>query len=370
MQNFIKVNVTYTLKDLKEFAHAKFYPGVIGKMYYIILGFILPISCISIVIADAIINSDRSLLNLLPVTIIPFIVFSFIVQAPFLLHYFTIKSNFKKSKLLNTPQCFEFGENNLVVSSSNGYFSVLWQDIFKVRELKPCFVIYISPLKYFLIPRRCLSSQEQLELLRDILKEKIDKKKLKLKKYPLGKISVDKDIQKYDEAESNVQIAEEEIPLFELNFSLTKEELLAVNFRLFYTRPSGIIMTAAGLLLLVWYIEPLLSNGSSPIIRLFLGLFFTVYPPVILYYRTKKGFEKDASLHKVFTYKFYKNFYVVISEVTEHKVLWSDIVKITEIKTAYLIFVTKYIAHIIPKRVFEDNEEKMRMFKNITNYIL
>jgi hypothetical protein len=367
MENSIKINVTYTLKDLKEYAYAKSYPGTLGRMYYLILGFIIPILFITIILAGAVLTRDTSLLITLPLTIISFTIFSLIVQAPFLLNYFTMKSNFNKSKLLNVPQCFQFNEDKLVLSSSSGNFSVLWKDIFKVKELKPCFVIYTSPIKYFLLPRRCINSANQLELLRNMFKQKIEKRKLKLKKYPLGKISLDKDIKIYNEAAQSTQIAEEDQSLLELHFSLTKEELLAVNFRLFYTKPAGIIMTAAGILLLIGYIAPLFSNGSSPIIRLLLGLFFTTYPPAIIYFKIKKGFEKDASLQKSFAYKIYNNFFIVVSEVNEHKILWSDVVKVEELKPAFMIFITKYIAHVIPKRVFEEDEEKIRMFKRILN---
>lgn len=367
MENSIKINVTYTLKDLKAYVYAKSYPGTLGRMYYLILGFIIPILFTAVILAGAVLTGDTSLLITLPLTIISFTIFSLIVQAPFLLNYFTMKSNFNKSKLLNIPQCFEFDEDKLVLSSTNGTFSVLWKDIFKVKELKPCFVIYTSPIKYFLLPRRCINSADQLDLLRNIFKQKIEKRKLKLKKYPLGKISLDKDIQIYNEAAHNAQITEEEPSLLELHFSLTKEELLALNFRLFYTKPAGIIMTAAGILLLIAYIVPLFSNGSSSIIRLLLGLFFTAYPPVILYIKIKKGFEKDAALQKVFTYKIYNDFFIVVSEVNEHKTLWSDVVKVTEITSAFMIFVTKYIAHVIPKRVFEEDEEKIIMFKRILN---
>jgi hypothetical protein len=367
MENSIKINVTYTLKDLKEYVYAKSYPGTIGRMYYLILGFIIPISFTIIILAAAVLTKDASLLMTLPITIISFTIFSLIVQAPFLLNYFTMKSNFNRSKLLNIPQCYELDEDKLVLYSTNGTFSVLWKDIFKVKELKPCFVIYTSPIKYFLMPRRCINSSAQLELLRNIFKQKIEKRKLKLRKYPLGKISIDKDIQIYNEAVQSTQLPEENQPLLELHFSLKKEELLAVNFRLFYTKPAGIIMTAAGILLLIAYIASFFSNGSSSIIRLLLGLFFAAYPPVIIYFKIKKGFEKDAALQKVFTYKLYNDFFIVASEVNEHKILWSDVVKVTEQKSAFMIFVTKYIAHVIPKRVFEEDEEKIRMFKRILN---
>lgn len=365
MEDSIKINVTYTLKDLKEYVYAKSYPGTIGRLYYLMLGFILPILFTIIIFADAVLNKDASLLITLPITIASFAMLSIIVQAPYLLNYFTVKSNFNKSKLLNVPQCFEFEEDKLIIASTNGSFSVYWKDIFKVKELKPCFAIYTSPVKCFLIPRRCISSTNQLEFLRAFLKEKVEKRKLKLKKYSLGKISLDKDIQTYNETAVNTQIVEEELCLLELQFSLTKEELQAVNFRLFYTKSGGILMTAVGILLLISYNIPLFSNGSSSIIRLLLGLFLLVYPPVILYFKTQSGFEKDASLKKFLTYKIYNNFFTVTSEGIEHKILWSDVVKVTELKSAFLIFVTKYIAQVIPKRVFDEDEEKIRTFKSL-----
>lgn len=365
MNNSIKINVTYTLKDLKAYVYAKSYPGTLGRIYYLSLGFIFPILFIIAMLAGSILTNDTSLLTILLPPTISFAMFSLIVQAPFLLNYFTMKSNFNKSKLLNVPQCFEFEEDKLVLSSSNGTFSVLWKDIFKIKELKPCFVIYTSPVKYFLLPRRCINSANQLELLRNIFKEKIEKRKLKLKKYRLGKISLDKDIEIYNETKQNVQITEEDQSLLQLHFSLTKEELLAVNFRLFYTKPAGIMMTSAGIGLLILYIAPSFSSGNDSIIRLILGLFLLAYPPIIIYTKIKKGFEKDAALQKVFTYKIYNDFFIIVSEVNEHKILWSDVIKVTELKSAFMIFATKYIAYVIPKRVFEENKEKIEMFKRI-----
>jgi H+/gluconate symporter-like permease len=94
-----------------------------------------------------------------------------------------------------------------------------------------------------------------------------------IKKYRLGKISLDKNPQIYNEAAQNIQITEEDQSLLQLHFSLTKEELLAVNFRLFYTKPAGIMMTAAGIVAPIAALVPgtnvellVLSTGAGSLI--------------------------------------------------------------------------------------------------------
>ncbi len=368
MDNQKKIIVNYTFKDLKAFVFSKTYRGILGKFNYIFFGIIFPLLCIAILLASMLLTRESNSLFMLP-SIITFIFFSAFIHLPFYLQYYTLKNSMKKNKFLKDPVCYEFDEDKLSISSPNGNNSVLWKDIYKVLELKPCFVIYTSPVKHIIIPRRCFTGSEQLKMFFDTLTNNINKKKLKLKHYPLGKVSQAEPEYLSFEAINDASNSLEETPLLQLKLSLTKEEVIAVNFKLYYTSPSGIIMTAMGIMLIISYIATLLSNGSSPFIRLLIGFFLAILIPIMTYFRIGKSFEKDASLQREYTYSFYKDYYIIQSVSTEHKIFWSDLVKAKELKTAFLLFETKYIAHILPKRVFNENEVKMNILRDLINNI-
>lgn len=366
MYNQKRIIVKYTFKDLKAFVFSMAYRGILGKFNYIFSGFILPLLCIVVILSYILIIGEANPLAILP-SIIVIIIFSAFVRLPYYLQYYTLKKSMKKNNFLKDPICYEFEEDKLSISSSKGNSSVLWRNIYKALELKPCFVIYTSPVKYLIIPRRCLADSEQLKLVFDTLTHNIDKKKLKLKHYPLGKVSQAEPEDCSFQTINAVSNSLEETPLLHLQVSFTKEEFIAINYKLYYSSPSGIIMTAIGILLIISYIITPISNGSNAYIRLFLGLFFTIFLPVILYFKMAKGFDKDASLKKEYIYSFYEDYYTIQNETTEHKIFWSDLFKAKELKKAFLLYETKYIAHILPKRIFKEDEVKMNILRDRIN---
>ncbi|MFL0268702.1 YcxB family protein [Candidatus Clostridium radicumherbarum] len=361
-----KIIVKYTFKDLKAFVFSITYRGILGKFNYIFSGFILPLLCIVMVLSYIFLIGDNNPLIILP-SIIVIIMFVAFTHLPFYLQYYTLKKSMKKNNFLKDPLCFEFEEDKLIISSSKGNNSVLWKDIYKVLELKPCFVIYTSPVKYFIIPRRCLADSEQLGLVFNTLTHNIDKKKLKLKHYPLEKVSQEEPEYSSFETINDASISLEQTPLLQLQVSFTKEEYIAINYKLYYTSPTVIIMAAIGILLIISYIIAPISNGSNALIRLFIGLFLAIILPIMLYFKLVKSFEKDASFKQEYTYSIYEDCYIIQNESTEHRVLWSDLVKAKELKTAFLLYETEYIAQILPKRIFKEDEVKMNILRDRIN---
>ena len=294
------------------------------------------------------------------------IIWGFTLLPSFML-YLKQSSNFKRSKLLGLLQCFKIFEDRLEICSENGSFSLQWNDIYKVQELKPCIIIQSSPGKMFIIPRRCFCSQEQLELFISTLDSKVDKKKTKLKRYRLRNSMPDYgEIKVYENTSQAAELQNEQgEPIVEIQFLLTKNEYKAINFRLYYTKPTGLIITAIGIILMVSAIRTLSLHQVNSIPPLLIGIIFTFLMPVMLYSNSIKRYEKDVALKKPYIYKFYEDYFIVEHPSGTSKIRFCDLVSVTEINTAFLFYVTTQIAHIIPKRVLEGREYELKTLKDL-----
>ncbi len=70
-----------------------------------------------------------------------------------------------------------------VKSFSDNYFNFIkWTDIYKIMESKEDLLIFISTIECHIIPKRFFKSAEDLEKVKEIIKQKVDPKKVKLLK--------------------------------------------------------------------------------------------------------------------------------------------------------------------------------------------
>ena len=159
--------------------------------------------------------------------------------------------------MLHNLNCVEVSNDKFAVRTLESSFSLLWEEIYKIEELKPCFLIYYSPVKINVIPRRCFISQEQLDEFLNILRNNVSKKKLKLKNYKLKKSLPDfGEVIKTDEithAQENEWTDEGEKPEITIKYELLKKDLLRINFKMYYSKPADIILTLLGVFLLYLY---------------------------------------------------------------------------------------------------------------------
>ena len=353
MQENLQIQVKITLKDLKAFSYAKAYSRIIDKVF---LSFCFLMILLSVLVLFSSFVSGEGTQNI-QTFINSLIIFSALTVFPGTLQYLTHRYNYKKSNLLSNPQCFELQDDGINISSPKGNSKLYWNDIFKVQELKPCFIIYLSPLKYTLIPRRCFHTQEELTIFRETIIQKIDKKKRKLKKYPLGEIAPD------HEQTSNLQPTDgltddsSDSPLMEVNYYLTKKEHFAFHFQLYYTSPSGLILTILGVIQTGLYIINFSKNGSSNFDLLIFGLCFIILAPILIYINVNRQFNNDAFLKMKYSFKFYDDYFVLIYPAGQNRIGWPDLVKSKELKSGILLFLTTRLIHIIPKRAFADQAE-------------
>jgi hypothetical protein len=292
--------------------------------------------------------------------------------APFLFLYLRHKTNFQKCKLLHNLNCVEVSNDRFTVKTLESSFSLPWEDIFKIEELKPCFMVYYSPYKINIIPRRCFVSQEQLDEFRNILRNNVQKKKLKLKSYKLKKSSPDfgevVTAVEINRTQENEWTDEGENPEITIEYVPLKKDLLKINFKMYYSKPAGIILTLLGVFLLYRSVSVISVTGFLPVIfMLVLGMMFTIFTPLMLFVNTSRGFDKDPSLQKPFILKIYNNYYTLEHPSGTSRIEWSKLVKVVEQNSAFIFYISTQLYHMIPKSAIINSPESLLKLRNILN---
>lgn len=367
--NSIKINIKYRLKDFRDFCLAKKYKGIFGEISLIISSLLL--LSISLLVLFTMIyifieHEDIELILFLFVTIFfGLLLCAVFALGPFWLSYSACKREYSKNKLLQSLNCMEVTKETITMSDAEGTSTLSWDDIYKVQELRPCFLIYLSPLKSLLIPKRCFISQEQLVNFRGILwGSGLGKRKLKLKNYNLKSSSPD-----YGEIELRTEplteyfeVDNEENPDIVLEITLEKKDLLNTNFITFYSNPLMIIITLLGLLFLISGIlnfESLINRATI------LGTIFVFFPPVMMLIGVNRAYNNDPLLKKPFKYSFYKGHYIIDNATGTSRIDCKKLVKIVEMKSSFLLYISTRFFHMIPKRVFEGKEGELEKFQEL-----
>lgn len=245
--NSVKINVKYTTKDFKDFFLSTRFMGIIGKMNIAISLFFLLV--IGVLVLNTIgyitINpEDTETISFLLFSVVFLsVLFTMIGLFPFFVSYFVEKRLFFRKQLQQPFNCIEVTEEKITVFNSESTFTFFWNDVYKVEELKPVFLIYVSFYNKIIIPKRCFVSQEHLVNFRRILYiSKLDKRKLKLKNYELKKSSpdygeVEFKTQPLSEYSEYIEENAEKNPELELDIIFEKKDILKMSFaRIFSER--------------------------------------------------------------------------------------------------------------------------------------
>lgn len=367
----LKINVKNELKDYKEYCFARLKSNTIrDTLISMSLGFIILLFAVI-----------RTSLKEKPYAILTFFLVYFTITLLILslfslgyeslmafLKYRRIKEIYETSLLFREPECYEFNDNSFTTYSKQGNSSVLWKKFHKVVELKPCFLFYTTPAENIIFPKRFLKSQEQLQELRGFLTKKIDGKKLKLKKYPL-RCSEPYDSNEFEtknlEEAVEVKNASDSTSAMEIKFSPLKSDIIGMNLRILYRKPSTLIPTFTGVFIIISDILKLGSSRLSHIQTIILGLILTLFSPIMVLVNANKYFKMNGANVKIIKYRFYKEYYIMETDSEPTRIEWSDLYKIVETRKAFLLYVTKQIVHFIPKREIQKNEKQYNKFKRM-----
>jgi hypothetical protein len=363
MNEHIQIYVRLKLKDIRDYSISKSFTGF-SKFSFIFSLFLLLLFSTTIFSVAAYIPSTPILVGLILFYLIIVVLVS---NLPMLFaNYIICKNNFTKSKLLWNLECYNFSKNEIKTSSSNGTNTIKWTDIYKIQELKACFQIFLSPNKFFLIPRRCFSSTEELNTFCGIIISNLDKNNLKLKKYKLKYSSPDY-CENIDLCKDTINTTIEK-PLFTIQHSYIKKDFLIFKFKQYYKSPAGIVITLLGLLFAQKFIQYLTSkpvfldsdSGYSYtvvlVVLLLLGIECIFIMPSYLYRSISKQFKYDKALSKPITFKFYHDFFIAENLSATNKIHWNDLLKATRTNSSLMLWISKSSAYIIPINSFSKLE--------------
>lgn len=363
MQEIMNVNVKMTLKDLKEYCFALSMSGF--NKVFLIIGIILCVLLTMTVALFAILT--RNIWNMIPTTILLIFVIAGFNLLPTVIMYLVHRSSYNKSKLAKELQSYCFFDDRLEISSESGKFILSWKDVYRIQEYRPCFAIQSAPGKTFLIPRRCFESQEHLDVFLNIMRSQSNVTRLRLKGYRLKNSNPD-----YGEIlckESYGQAVESENeqgePVLQIEFSLQLSDYLRFSFRHYYTKPKGLILTAIGVLLLAALIRGLILGIGVLFFPLVFGILLTVLMPLMIYYNSIKAYKKDAAIQESYIFMFFEHYFILRHIKGVSRIKYTDLLRVTERKTAIFLYLSNELAYIIPKGAFDSEEDKLIALRDL-----
>lgn len=92
------------------------------------------------------------------------------------------KRAFDSNKLIQKEQQIKITDTTITINSGESITKINWEEIYCIRESKKQFLIYTAINKSIIIPKRFFEKNEDLFLLRDIIKDVISKEKVKKSK--------------------------------------------------------------------------------------------------------------------------------------------------------------------------------------------
>jgi len=107
----------------------------------------------------------------------------------FLVLYFTYveiarrkssKKYFETYKIKHKETIYTFSEDNIEIVKTDGSHTsyIKWEEVYKVKQTKKIFILMTSTVTGEIIPKRFMS-QEQIALLEELVKKKLDFKNIK-----------------------------------------------------------------------------------------------------------------------------------------------------------------------------------------------
>ena len=164
MNNSVGINVRVSLKDLRKMSFAYEYKGILKNRLdfqsdyrrFIIIAFI------SLTVAFLLDENLRRYVLGYPFNKPPF--FVLMPNISVFITYSNTKKILKMRGALDVLERYEFTSDGFTVTSSKNSYHISYY-VTKVIELKSCFLIQVSRVNCYVIPKRCFKDGEELMIL-------------------------------------------------------------------------------------------------------------------------------------------------------------------------------------------------------------
>ena len=257
---------------------------------------------------------------------------------------------------------FFFSEDEMRYQTSFEDVSVSWVSMHMVVEYPSFFVFFTSPSKKYMLPRRCLSCEEQLTALYHLIEKGVLLTRKDLS-YTYQTVFAP------DEVSICKQTGDEEI-IFDLRFVRTESEISSMLYEtLFRSRIFRFGSTFSSVLILAGL--GLSFYGVTTAIRwigvfsLFIGLFLLLFLLVFSTKIVRASILDDVALPANAHIRFLDQAFLLIYPAGVRRTQWSDIHSVRITGTGVRIMITPSVFTAVPFEVFRETGEKERFLTYI-----
>jgi hypothetical protein len=141
---------------------------------------------------------------------------------------------------------------------------------------------------------------------------------------------------------------------------LTFEDFRKVNFYFLYRKTGTKVSLAIGAILLLIigfsYLTEMPFFNQFPAIPFALALAMTILPPYSVFRTARKNYESNKMINEKIEYEFDKDQISISGESFHSKFSWDKIYELSTTKSWFLIWQTRQVANVIPRRDISDNQ--------------
>ena len=141
---------------------------------------------------------------------------------------------------------------------------------------------------------------------------------------------------------------------------LTFEDFRKVNFYFLYRKTGTKVALVIGTIIMLIvgfnYATETPFFNSFPAIPFALGLVMTVFPPYSVFRTARKIYDSNKMINEKIEYEFDKDQISISGESFHSKISWGKLHELSTTKSWFLIWQTKQVANVIPRRDISDNQ--------------
>jgi len=150
-----------------------------------------------------------------------------------------------------------------------------------------------------------------------------------------------------------------------LTTNLSLDDYIKVNYHMLYRKLWTKLMLGIGILMLISILISFLFDPTMefPVFQLIFGLFITIGLPIQVYFAAKRNYKLNTRLRETIIYELSPDTYRITGESFHSESTWDKVHGVTESKDWVLIWPTRHMANVIPKRTFMNND--LPLFKEL-----
>lgn len=269
---------------------------------------------------------------------------------------------FRSESELMHRAIFHFSENDFRCESIYEDFSVPWSTMIGVIEYPSFFLFYPNASKKYMLPRRCLSTDEDLKALYRFIEAKVLPTRMDLKYYDQADYSP-------EEVTIPTNLPDED-PLFDLRFTRDSGEISSTLYETLF-RGSSFRMGVFAALSLMFigtlfavYGPDAASRGIGWFLAI-LGVLIAVGLLIFCVLVVRSSMESDTALPSEAHLLFLEDAFVQIYPSGKKRIDWSRIYCVRIRKNFVQIYITPSIVTTVPFSAFYTEADKNRFLTYI-----